>query len=296
MANDYTPFKGGKKMYSVNSTEIGFKYWQRRLYNIVSQIFEWNGLPKTLPQEQIEQRLILNGWCGVFYHGVYGIVTCDGSLSGYDIYNIPTTYIYNQPILGSGKKTIGKGAVVGYNSYADRYFGCTTNDMVARYARLLADIQSSINISVVNQRANGWAVADNEIVAKSVRDVYNKLEQGEFDVITTKTILDSFHTFPTSVGNSLQDLYDTFSETLKAFYADIGISYMTEKKERMITSEVDVNNTVFQLNLSNMLTSRKLFAEGLNAEFNLSVDVGINSAITKALEGVTINDNQGIFD
>ena len=103
--------------------------FKRDMFNKTLTMFEWNNLPDTLPQVELEKLLQING---------YAIIAeCNGSLyafsggfSGQDAYKRPTTAIINNPALNFNEQLeIGKQCVViknddmqqGLNKIFDKY-------------------------------------------------------------------------------------------------------------------------------------------------------------------------------
>lgn len=269
-----------KALYPVNSVSRGFRYWARVLTEKCYGMFDYKGLPDSLPAEQIEQRLILTGFCGVFKDNKHGLVTSYGGMSGQDIYYLPVNFTYTQPVLGSGTLKIGTECVIIYHSQIDvSQNRIGMSDLIKRYARQLADIESSINISIVNARNMYLAVAKNQNVAKTVNEVFNKMRMGEFETINEQTILDCFHTFPFNDGKAsvITELLKARKDTISAFLEEIGIQSAKEKKERLITDEVTSNQQLLLVNQEDMLNSRQKGIASINKLFDTNITVDISS-------------------
>ena len=97
----YTNLKQ-KQIYPVNSVKKGYSYYVELLTEKANGMYIYSGLPDSLPSDQLELKLILDGYCVVFNHPKFGLVTCGGGLSGIDKYYLPTNFVYAQPALCSG--------------------------------------------------------------------------------------------------------------------------------------------------------------------------------------------------
>lgn len=87
-------------IYDVADVAEGFTYWSWKLLNICLDIFEYENLPESLPNREIESNLMLTGHCFVFpYKGE--LVTTVTSIYGFDKYYNPTKATYAQAVLGS---------------------------------------------------------------------------------------------------------------------------------------------------------------------------------------------------
>ena len=141
------------KLYPVKQVKKGYYFYLRVLFEKCLGMFKYYNLPKSLPAEEIEKRLMWYGFCGIFNDAKYGITACDGGLSGIDQYYRPVEFTYAQPMLGSGTKKINDECVIIYNTQSDVVQPYGFKELIQRYARLLADVDSSISIQIVNTRA-----------------------------------------------------------------------------------------------------------------------------------------------
>ena len=266
-----------KGLYPVNSVAHGCDYWIRTLTEKCLGMFSYTGLPDSLPVDEMEIRLIQRGFCAVFKHTTKGIVTAYGGLSGYDEYYRPTKFVYAQPILGSQNLDIHKNVVVIYNTQVDILNPCGFYEMIRRYARMLADIESSINIVAVNTRITTYDVANSDTVAKSVNEARKKQQLGEYSCIVDLGLIDNFKVLQISQGrnDNLPDLLAARESTLRAFYQEIGIRSATQKKERLITDEISSDTQMLTVNQADMLRHRRAGIDEINKLFNLKITVDI---------------------
>ena len=51
-------------IYKNNDVSQGYFYWRSRLTDILMDIFDFDGLPSTLPKKEILYRLFTTGYCG----------------------------------------------------------------------------------------------------------------------------------------------------------------------------------------------------------------------------------------
>ena len=56
------------RIYKVNDVTVGFRYWFWKLFNLLQEMFVYQGLPDTLPAREIEINLLLTGHCIIFDH------------------------------------------------------------------------------------------------------------------------------------------------------------------------------------------------------------------------------------
>lgn len=267
------------KLYPVNSVLSGYLYWRQTLSNKCIGIFDYENMPENLLADEVENMLIQFGYCGVFEHSKFGVVAAYGGKSGYDIYYRPTNFVYAQPILGGGNLKVGKNCVIMYNSFEDKnsYLGGLSKT-IRRYSRMLADIDSSINIMTVNSRATNTPTAKDSATAESINSTYEKIRLGEFSVINENGILDTsgILSLGQAQDNRITELIEVRENLIKSFLKEIGVKSSYNKRERMITDEVTTENQLLIINLKNMLESRRTAVASINKLFGCNIKVKIS--------------------
>lgn len=278
--NDYEAYL--KRMYPVNKVNKGFAYWRRHLLERCFGTFKYKALPESLPEIEVEKR-VLFGMAPIFEHPKFGLVTSWGSLSGISHYNRPTICTYSQANLGSGTLEIGKNVAIIYNDSSDETSEYQTprglTELIDRFARLLADVDASIDIMTVNARKTSWAVAKDQQVANSIKSAYEKQRNGDFDVVTDVGLYDFFKVFPESTSArtmSVNDLIALKEHLMRDFMAQIGIKSAERKAERMLTDEIAADDAMLDANIQDMLEARQRGVERVNKLFgtNITVELG----------------------
>ena len=262
-------------MYDVAEVKTGYEYYVDNLLEKTIRIFKWNGLPKNLPQREIEKILLIFGYGG-FLELENKLWFLNGALSGVTAYpDIFKYFTYANPTLKGGTKEIDKDVVICSNNS----LRVPTLETVQRYARKLSDFDSSINIYTVNTRVQNFATATDDKVAKSVKNVYDKVKKGNFEVITDTPIFESFKPSPFFKGENgvLTDLIIAKESELKNFMREIGVKVANTKRERVISDEVEAENQMLMLNIDDMLQCRKDACKEVNemfkGKYNISVEL-----------------------
>lgn len=264
------------KLYPVNSVPKGFAFYKNLLLEKCFGMFTYDGLPETLPAEQLENRLIMTGYAAVFNNKkAGGLVTSYGGLSGVDKYYLPTDFVYAQPALGSGNLKLHEDCVVIWNSQVDQYERLGLWDLIRRYARLLADFDSSINIATVNYRSTKNNVAATDQVAKTIDTAMRQIELGQRYTINQNSILDLYKTVPWNdeKDGKIQELLAAKEQTLSNFLSEIGVKTAKDKRERVITDEMSADNQLLTVNTEDFLRWRKKGVEEINKVFGTNITV-----------------------
>ena len=284
---------GFSKQFEKNEFKIesSMKYWCNMLFEKIARIFVWKGLPTDIPQREIETRLILNGFCGVVRDGKKGIMIASGGMSGTTQYaDIFTRFTYSAPTAQGGTKTIGKDCVIINNSALRN----PLYPLVYRYAFLLAHADISLKCALVNARYTDLFSTDDQQTAESVRAVRNKIYDGDYDCIVDSSIIGALQNMANtdSASNTLKQIMETRTDLLRGFYNDIGIKFIKDKKERMITDEVSDDNQMLLFNIADMLHQREKACEDIKNVFGLEVYVKLSDEfnIIDKIEEDAIND------
>lgn len=265
-----------------------FDVWEKKLITIASSIFKYENLPPNLPQWEIERRLIINGNCVVFKNFVYGVITSNTSLSGVSIYDTANHFNYAQAVIGSKSNLENlKDGVIIYGSSVDKTFwrnGGNIGNLIRYYADILSDVDISRRIALINNRMVTTPTAKSDNALNALRDFYRDLENGELTIPKIQSgVLDSTEDILKSAAKglniSLLD-YDVVQQNvLKMFYQDLGISYGTDKRERLISDEVCAELDSLSGSLRDWLRCRQ---EGINAVNNLfgtTITVEVNNDV-----------------
>lgn len=273
-----------KYEYDVADVLYGVNYWFNKLLNIMMQIFEYEGLPSSIPKRELEIPLLLDGYVGVFNNKKYGLVASRIEPYGQDKYYNPIAYTYAQPELGSDNIKIGIDGVIIYNSELqhnayefDTDGGAYT--FLKRYARMLADIESTISNYMVDIRDTEYAVAKNDAIKQSLEAYFLNKQAGKRTVITDDLIMSAFESIQRpqrSSADRINDLLIAKDKILEQFFRDIGVKFYNPKKAQVTEDEIEADTQLLVISTDDMLEERKAGVERINDLFGTSITVKIN--------------------
>ena len=265
-----------------NNLSESYEYWKETLFERCMRLFEWEC--EGVPQKEIEQRLLLQGYCIITKNKNNELVCASGSMHElklyYDEYKNAT---YNMPY-ESGIKQIDENCVIIDNtSIRNSLF-----HMIHKYSLMLAHTDISIICELVNTRSNKTFSAKNKTVANTVNEWFKRLYNGKLT-----TIVDDYTDALNCLENSrnstnLLELLECRTQLLKSFYTDIGIKCSYDKKERMNVAEVGMDEGLLLININDMLASRKKGCEKVNEIF------GLNWNVKKSIEYKNSFDNETV--
>lgn len=287
-------------IYDVADVAEGFTYWSWKLLNICLDIFEYENLPESLPNREIESNLMLTGHCFVFpYKGE--LVTTVTSIYGFDKYYNPTKATYAQAVLGSRSNiNIEDYAIIYNSSLRDNVLNIKSDGslltFIQRYARQLADIESTINIYMTNMRLTSIPVATNDNIKGSIRKFFDMLSLGKKEIVVDTPIIESFRQVDITTkhtNDTLTDLLLCRDKILEMFYRDIGVKFRNNKRANMTESEVESDNQVLLISLDDMLKQRERGIAEVNNKYGTNITVSINERFK--VKEVVNNDTETVL-
>lgn len=287
-------------MYDVADVRNGFRYWFWKLLNICISMFDYEGLPPMLPQREIESNLILTNHCVVFQDSKNQLITASTNIYGYDVYYNPTEAIFANPMLQYKKLSIGQNCEIIYNNNLKDNINYIPSDgslksFIYRYARMLADVESTISIYTVNARLTSYPVASNDKVASSIKSFFKQLKKGKNAIISDDAIIQEFRNIDINrshINDSLIDLLVSRDKILEMFYRDIGVKMYNSKRAQVTEEEVDANNQLLLISKDDMLKERVDGFNRVNDMFGTSITVKINPRFD--IELSQLNNERGV--
>lgn len=275
-----------KKAYSAESAalqnKITYDLFYSRLAEIAINRFKWNNLPEGEPGISIrylELALFTQGKAALFYDDVIASplgLKCS-TLSDFDVYGNP----YNITAYGYNGYTVNlnmSNSVIVYNNY----LRSPSFPLVDLYAKQLTEIQRAIDTNTILQKYPGLAITDDK-QRLSIENLLLKWQTNVPIIIGTKAIDPQqfqYIDFKTPfVADKLQILKRQVWNEALTF---LGIyNANTEKRERMIDSEITSNlGGVNASRLTGLAARReaceackKLFGWNISVEFNEELDL-----------------------
>ena len=268
--------KAYDSIYHVDDVVRGYRYYQKMLLEKAIAIYEYDGLPDTIPPHEIERLLMTLGRCVFVRDDKHGLVVLPCTFSGVGVYpDLPPNVLWATPLI-SGESTRDKVAV-GYNN--STHIGLA--DTIDRYSRLLSDVDATFAITLYNQRIPSIPVAPDDNSAESYNAAMLANRLGITSAVVTDALLKDIQMLPvvpTSNGAKFADIIDARENILKVFLSELGVQYGDPKRERQTTDEIHVNTQSLIVNSSDMLAAREKMCEDVNARYGTKISVRINPA------------------
>lgn len=255
----------------------------RKMLAITQAMFVYKGLPDTLPQNNLENLLQTNG--NVFVTKVGNdLYAFTGGLGGVpNAYNEATEYIVSNPYLQLNKsyKIDVEGVLIKNDSGANSLL-----PIFGKYGVLCSDTLLSLNTCSVLSRITMLISASDDKTKQSADDFVNKIMRGDFSVIGENAFFKgvNLQSISTQSANQITQLIELLQYFKASAFNEIGLNANYNlKRERLNTSEVQMNVDALNPYVDNMLQERKKAVEKINAMFGteISVELGSSWAIRK---------------
>ena len=255
----------------------------KKMLAVSQAMFVYTGLPETLPQTELETLLQTNG--NVFVTKVNGdLYAFTGGLGGVpDAYNRPTEYIVANPYLQLNKTyKIGVDGVIVKNDSG----GNSLLPIFGKYGVLCADTLLSLNTCSVLSRITMLISASDDKTKQSADDFVSKIIDGDFSVIGENAFFKgvNLQSINTQSANQIGQLIELLQYFKASAFNEIGLNANYNlKRERLNTSEVQMNVDALNPYVDDMLTQRKKAVDKINEMFGteISVELGSSWAIRK---------------
>ena len=240
-----------------------------RFLNIALNRFKWENLPIGLDSEDLEMMLISKGQVMAFNHPILGltILPCYGKLD-YNIYNKPVAFeVYGYNFHDT--VNIDDGVRIKNNSrcYSEL-------EMLEIFSHRMNEIEQIQDVNLF-QQSIPFIVAGDEKNKLTIKNLISSIKEHKLAIWIKKGLsLTSEDVLNTTSPFILDKLQDHKKAIENEFLTYLGINNAnTDKKERLITSEVEANNEFINMNIDDMYDMRVRAVEEINKMFGSNIKV-----------------------
>lgn len=286
--NQYNAMRSPSTVHCRNTALV--EYYTRYLFQKVISVFEFEGLPEEWADNYFKYVLFGYGVIAVIYTDKYGVICQDCGLSGFDVFYQPTRCIIANPHLPGLKEfKIHENCEI-IKLQPD--YG-SVMDLVTTYADLMALALETTGANLLNSKLSYVFFAENKTAAESFKKLYDRVASGEPMAVIDKNLMledgsPAWQMFTQNVGqNYVTDRLLNDMKTLEdQFNTVIGVpNANTQKRERMITDEVNANNVDTQCRVNLWLETMNKDIEQVNKMFGTDIKVKYRyDDLTKVVE------------
>lgn len=241
-------------------------------------MFEYEGLPDSIPQKELERLLQTTG--NAFVTSVDGVLyALSGGKGGEpDVYGRATLYTVANPALKLNKTyDIQKDGVLIENDSN----GESLLPLIGRYAVLHTDGLISLNTASILTRITMLISASDDKTKQSADEFLRKIQDGEFSIIGENAFFKgvNMQTAPTTNSVYITQLIELIQYYKASMYNELGLNAnYNMKRERLNLGEVSMNVDVLLPYVDNMLKERQNAVEKINAMFDTDISVRLASS------------------
>lgn len=268
-----------KSVEGLNNTS--YFYYYDKLMKMIYTIFKFDNVPPYWNMPYFKEKLFNRGVLAVVDTSA-GVLPLECSYDGINIWGMPVYFNINNVVLGNLRGKIGEDGELIYFSVVENTYKSMVQ-LVDRYASLLANIDGSLNTTLINSRMAQVFEASSNSQLKVMEKVYDQISNGKPAVFVRKNGEEPFeHAIFNNVKNTYigNDLIITKQSIFNEFKSEIGINNSnTQKKERLITSEVENNKEELNSNIYEWYYNLTDCINKVNAMFNLNISVSFNENV-----------------
>lgn len=268
-----------KSVEGLNNTS--YFYYYDKLMKMIYTIFKFDNVPPYWNMPYFKEKLFNRGVLAVVDTSA-GVLPLECSYDGINIWGMPVYFNINNVVLGNLRGKIGEDGELIYFSVVENTYKSMVQ-LVDRYASLLANIDGSLNTTLINSRMAQVFEASSNSQLKVMEKIYDQISNGKPAVFVRKNGEEPFeHAIFNNVKNTYigNDLIITKQSIFNEFKSEIGINNSnTQKKERLITSEVENNKEELNSNIYEWYYNLSDCINKVNAMFNLNISVSFNENV-----------------
>ena len=276
------------------------RFFARYLLQRIMSVYDFK-LPDAWAANYFLYTLFCIGYVAVIRTDKYGVVPQNCGLYGYNVMYQPThAIISNQLLRGNLRPQIGKQCTI-IRLQPD--YGSVW-DLVSYYANLMACAAQGATANLINSKFSYVFFADGRADAETFKALFDNLSNGQPASVVDKRLLNEngeprWTMFTQNVGqNYIADkIIATMRRISEMFDTEIGIPNANEdKKERMVTDEVNANNIETYSRASMWLDELKKSCKQTADLFDIKISVDwrkYNPAVLPGVGGGADRANNG---
>lgn len=253
------------------------RYFRKYLLQKAISVFKWN-LPGEWDEDYFKYVLYGIGYIAVLETRSFGVICQGGALGGYNLYYKPSYIMITNPLL---KETITANINIDCAIIKLQPDYSSIMDIVGYYADQLALSAEALGLNMVNVKTGVVFGAKDKTQAQSFKKMFDKMQSGDPAVFIDKQLLDDAgkpNWYPFVQNMKEQYIADSILSDMRKieamFDTDIGIpNANTDKKERLVTDEINANNVETATRCELWLESIRKGIDTANAMYNLSLSV-----------------------
>ena len=244
-------------------------------------MFRWEGLPDTIKSRHIENSLYHHGLCIIINDDNLGFISVPCNYgANLNINNEPTEvittgYNYIKTIKYMSDKEKDKCQLILNNDLA-----IGNKEYIEYFAQKMYEVDTVIRANI-NQQKYPWFIPCEPKLKNSIKLMFEKVDNLEPLILADKSIItEGIQVLTTNTPYVADKLNEYKFELEREILTFLGLNNNFEKKERLLTNEIDSNNQFIEANIEIQYKNRLIAQDYLNSKFGWKCKV-INVAQEK---------------
>lgn len=248
-----------------------------RLKMLATSMFKWSNLPNGMDEKWIEMFLFNKGSCVFYEDDKRGLMVAECTHEDTNNYNEPSRVSPHGIDIDETKSLVVNEECI---LIKNNDLMLPTSYFVNLFAYRLAQITRTIDVNIHAQKTPYIIVSNNKNLL-TMKNVYAKVENNEVAIVVDKNLdLDNVKVLQTDapiVFPQLQVQKQTLWNECLTF---LGLNNAnTDKRERLISDEVEANNEHIEMSAEIFLKSRQRAAEQINTLFKCDCKVELRKEV-----------------
>lgn len=264
---------------------------------LAMSVFEWSGMPESINTRFLERTLFETGRCLFFMDKYKGLgflgLPCTPS-DRKNVYDEYTSYTATAPMY-PGYKYMAKECVFIRNNPE----ALPSSTMTMLYARRLYEATRTMDVNIQQQKTPRIVGVPSDAVKMTLENILMQTEENRERILVDKSVIgEALKTFDMSSPYVCDKLMDYKGDVFNEFMTRLGLNNAnTDKKERLITNEVEANNQLIQLSLEIGLIPRQTAAAEINKKWpELNVSCQLRKSLQAASPVQTEDPKSGVSE
>ena len=273
-------------------------FYREQLYRELSHMFEWKGLPSSVPADYIERNLIRHGYVLYYEDELIGQDALRCEVQGYNRHGLPTSARTFTPNTIGEKTNItrnikrltdGQAAIEQFDATKDGVLimnmaswegkGQPVNDIVEHFAHRLALAQQAFDTNLMWANVPYIFQTSTDETRLSIEKMFAEIFTGVPFIISDKSLFTDNKDragLPTDIPFIGKELMDTQNEIMMKFKQTVGFDTAgVDKAERTNTLEIQSNDQHTKTVVMIMLQQRQIACAAINEFFGANVSVDL---------------------
>lgn len=244
--------------------------YANRLMRRVMSVMEIKNIPDTWHADAIKRDLFTYGYLFVYNFPAFGVLPARCTFYGESYDFLPTNVTITNHVLGDYDCNIDDGVLIKLQTDFQ-----SALPLVMRYSQRLANCDAAADISLFNSRMAYLIEAEDKQAAQSIKKSMDRVYSGEPFVVVRKDLMGkgiNFLSQNVKQNFIANDVITAKISIVNEFLSEIGINNAPEKRERLNTAEVNVNNDAIVNSVYDWYLNIKKAEKNINDKFGLNVE------------------------